>query len=138
MLMAEFLTAIRHELPVKVFINNNAEYGQILWEQMVLGYPEFGVGHEQYSHFAPWAEASGGRASGSNDVGDVEPAVTEAFAHPGPALVDVPTNPDEPPMPAKVTYEQAKKFAQAFLRGQPHKATIASTIFRDKISELRS
>jgi pyruvate dehydrogenase (quinone)/pyruvate oxidase len=30
------------------------------------------------------------------------------------------------------------KFAQAFLRGQPHKATIASTIFKDKIAELRS
>ena len=36
-------------------------------------------------------------------------------------------------MPAKVGFEQAKKFAQAFLRGQPHKAAIASTIFRDKI-----
>ena len=41
-------------------------------------------------------------------------------------------------MPRKVTHEQAKKFAEAFLRGQPHKATIASTIFRDKLSELRS
>ena len=45
MLMAEFLTAVRHQLPVKVFINNNGAYGQILWEQMVLGYPEFGVRH---------------------------------------------------------------------------------------------
>jgi pyruvate dehydrogenase (quinone)/pyruvate oxidase len=53
-------------------------------------------------------------------------------------LLDVRVNPDEPPMPGKVTYEQAKKFATAFLRGQPHKATIASTLFRDKISELRS
>jgi pyruvate dehydrogenase (quinone) len=40
--------------------------------------------------------------------------------------------------PGKVEYEQAKKFAQAFLRGQPHKATIATTLFRDKIEKLRS
>jgi thiamine pyrophosphate-dependent acetolactate synthase large subunit-like protein len=35
-------------------------------------------------------------------------------------------------------YEQAKKFAEAFLRGQPHKATIATTLFKDKIQQLRS
>ncbi len=34
-------------------------------------------------------------------------------------------------------YEQAKKFAQAFLRGQPRKATIATTLFRDKIDQLK-
>jgi len=39
MLMAEFLTAIQHKLPIKVVINNNNSLGQILWEQMVLGYP---------------------------------------------------------------------------------------------------
>jgi pyruvate dehydrogenase (quinone) len=138
MLMAEFLTAIRHELPVKVFINNNAEYGQILWEQMVLGYPEFGVRHRSTANFAAFATANGAKGIRVERSGDVEVAVKEAFAHPGPVLVDVLTNPDEPPMPPKVSYEQAKKFAQAFVRGQPHKATIASTIFRDKISELRS
>ncbi len=43
MLMAEFDTACRYELPIKVVINNNTSLGQILWEQMVLGYPEYGV-----------------------------------------------------------------------------------------------
>jgi pyruvate dehydrogenase (quinone)/pyruvate oxidase len=41
-------------------------------------------------------------------------------------------------MPGKVSRKQALKFAEAFLKGQPHKATIASTLFRDKLSELRS
>jgi hypothetical protein len=44
----------------------------------------------------------------------------------------------DPPLPGKVEYEQAKKFAEAFLRGQPRKATIATTLFRDKISQLKS
>ena len=69
---------------------------------------------------------------------ELEDAVGEALAYPGAALVDVVVNPDEPPMPPKVTYEQAKGFAQAFLKGQPHRATIASTLFRDKIAQLRS
>jgi len=73
-----------------------------------------------------------------DDPADLEAAVRSALAHDGPALVDVRVNPHEPPMPGKVSYEQAKKFAEAFLRGQPHKASIATTLFRDKIQELRS
>jgi pyruvate dehydrogenase (quinone)/pyruvate oxidase len=104
---------------------------------MVLGYPEFGVRFQQYSSYAPWAEACGGLGILVEKPGDLESAVKAAFAHPGPALVDVRVNPDEPPMPGKVTRHQAVKFAEAFLKGQPHKATIASTLFRDKISELK-
>jgi pyruvate dehydrogenase (quinone)/pyruvate oxidase len=51
--------------------------------------------------------------------------------------VDVDVNPDEPPLPGKVEYQQAKKFAEAFVRGQPRKATIATTLFRDKIEQLK-
>ncbi|HSH60115.1 MAG TPA: thiamine pyrophosphate-dependent enzyme, partial [Acidimicrobiales bacterium] len=43
MLMAEFLAAARHQVPITVVVNNNGLYGQILWEQMVLGYSEYGV-----------------------------------------------------------------------------------------------
>ena len=65
-------------------------------------------------------------------------AIQQALSFDGPALVDVDVNPDEPPMPGKVEYEQAKKFAEAFLKGQPHRSTIATTLFRDKIQQLRS
>lgn len=47
-------------------------------------------------------------------------------------------NPDEPPLPGKVEYQQAKKFAQAFLKGQPRRATIATTLFSGKIEQLKS
>ncbi len=138
MLMAEFDTAVRYRLPIKVIINNNASLGQILWEQMVLGYPEFGVRFEQQLDFAPWAESCGGRGIKVAKADELGQAISEAFAFPGPALVDVDVNPDEPPMPGKVSYQQAKAFAQAFMRGQPRKATIATTLFRDKLRELRS
>jgi pyruvate dehydrogenase (quinone)/pyruvate oxidase len=137
MLMAEFDTACRYGLPIKVFVNNNASLGQILWEQMVLGFPEFGVRFQRDLNFAPFAESCGGLGVRVEKAADVEGAVQQALAHPGPALVDVLVNPDEPPMPGKVTYEQAKGFAQAFLRGQPRRATIASTLFRDKLDQLK-
>jgi hypothetical protein len=68
---------------------------------------------------------------------DVDESVAKALAHDGPALVDCIVNPDEPPMPAKVSYEQAKGFTEAFLRGQPRRSSIAATIARSKIAQLR-
>ena len=63
MLMAEFITAVKHELPVKIVINNNNSLGQILWEQMVLGYPEHGVRYQSRSPTTPpWPPPNGGSA----------------------------------------------------------------------------
>jgi pyruvate dehydrogenase (quinone) len=137
MLMAEFHTAAWHRLPIKVVVCNNGLLGQILWEQMALGYPEYGVRFPTHMDFAPWAESCGGLGIRIEKVGDLEPAMREFLAHEGPALLDVVVNADEPPMPAKVTYDQAKKFAESFLRGQPRKAAIASTLFRDKLDQLK-
>jgi pyruvate dehydrogenase (quinone) len=139
MLMAEFITAVKHELPVKVVINNNNSLGQILWEQMVLGYPEHGVRHpEPFVDYAAFATANGAFGLKVERPSEVRTAVRTALEFDGPALVDVNVNPDEPPLPGKVEYQQAKKFAEAFLRGQPRKATIATTLFRDKIEQLKS
>jgi pyruvate dehydrogenase (quinone)/pyruvate oxidase len=138
MLMAEFLTAIQHRLPVKIVINNNNSLGQILWEQMILGYPEHGVRYPQPPvNYAALAAANGALGIKVEQAAGVRGAVQQILAHDGPALLDVNVNPDEPPLPGKVEYEQAKKFAEAFLRGQPHKATIATTLFKDKISQLK-
>ena len=136
MLMAEFHTASWQDLPVKVIVNNNGLLGQILWEQMALGYPEVGVRWPAMD-FAPWAQACGGLGIRVEKPGDVEPAIEEALAYAGPALVDVMVNPDEPPMPAKIHYDEAKKFLQSFLKGTPRRATIASTLFRDKLDQLK-
>ena len=136
--MGEFLTAAEHRLPIKVFINNNGALAQIMWEQMVLGYPEFGVRRRFPADFAPWAQACGGFGARVDKAADLEGVIQAAFAFDGPALVDVMVNPDEPPMPASISYDQAKGFFEAFLRGQPRKGRIATTLFRDKLKELSS
>lgn len=138
MLMAEFMTAVRYELPIKVVVVNNGLLGQILWEQMALGYPEHGVRWEKRFDFAPWATSCGGLGISVEDPADVRSALQRAFDHPGPALVDVIVNADEPPMPPKVSYEQAKGFAEAFLKGQFRRTSLTSTLFRDKLDELKS
>jgi pyruvate dehydrogenase (quinone) len=138
MLMAEFHTACRYGLPVKVVINNNNSLGQILWEQMVLGYPEHGVRFgEPLPDYAAWARGAGGHGVHVAKAAELPEAIATALAHDGPALVDVAVDPNEPPLPGKVSYEQATKFAKAFLRGQPHKAAIATTLFKDRIQQLK-
>jgi pyruvate dehydrogenase (quinone)/pyruvate oxidase len=138
MLMAEFHTAVWHNLPVKVVINNNSALGQILWEQMVLGYPEHGVRFgAPVPDYAAWARAAGGHGVRVEQASALPDALREAFAYDGPALVDVAVDPNEPPMPGRISYDQAKKFATAFLHGQPHKAAIATTLFKDRIQQMR-
>jgi Thiamine pyrophosphate enzyme, C-terminal TPP binding domain len=87
--------------------------------------------------FAAWATAYGGYGAKVREPGELPTALSTALAHDGPALVDVDVDPHEPPLPGKVSYEQAKGFAQSWLRGQPHKAATASTMFKDRISGMR-
>jgi pyruvate dehydrogenase (quinone) len=137
MLMADFLTAVRHELPIKMVVNNNNSYGQILWEQMILGYPEYAVRHKgPEADFAAWARSCGAYGVKVTEPGKVEEAIAGLLAHPGPGIVDCDVNPNEPPMPGKIEYKQAKAFTEAFLRGQPHKVATMATIARDKINQL--
>jgi pyruvate dehydrogenase (quinone) len=138
MLMAELETAVRYALPIKVIVNNNAALGQIEWEQVVLGYPEYGVRYDHRIDFAAIAQACGALGSTVERAGDLEAAVRAALDHPGPALVDCRVNPHEPPLPGKIEFTQAKGFAEAFLRGQPDKLATARTLIKDQVDKLRS
>jgi pyruvate dehydrogenase (quinone)/pyruvate oxidase len=63
MLMAEFATACKYNLPIKVVVIKNNTLGQIKWEQMVfLGNPEYGVELHPIN-FSMFAEACGGTPS---------------------------------------------------------------------------
>ena len=137
MLMAELDTAVRYDLPVKVVVNNNAALGQIEWEQVVLGYPEYGVRYDRSIDFAQVAQACGASGVRVEQAGDLEAAVRAALDHPGPALVDCVVNPHEPPLPGKIEFKQAKGFAEAFLRGQPDRLATARTLIRDQVDKLR-
>jgi pyruvate dehydrogenase (quinone) len=137
MLMAELDTAARYDLPITVVVNNNASLGQIEWEQVVLGYPEYGVRFERSIDFAQVAQACGASGVRVEEAGDLEAAVRAALGYPGPALVDCIVNPHEPPLPGKIEFKQAKGFAEAFLRGQPDKLATARTLIKDQVDKRR-
>jgi pyruvate dehydrogenase (quinone)/pyruvate oxidase len=136
MLMADFLTAVKYELPIVVVIIKNNTLGQIKWEQIVfLGNPEYGV-ELTNPDFAKYAEICGGVGFTVDQPEQIRPALQQAFAASKPAIVEVVVDPFEPPMPPKVTLKQATKFAEALIKGEPNGHKIALTLFRDKLNEL--
>ncbi len=62
--------------------------------------------------------------------------VEEALATPGPVVVDGIVDPNEPPLPASVTMEQATNFMKSLARGTDDRAEILKTVVKDKIREL--
>jgi pyruvate dehydrogenase (quinone) len=136
MLMAEFATAVKHRLPIKVVIVKNNHLGMIKWEQMVfLGNPEYGV-ELQPIDFVKVAEACGGIGFHIEDPADCGRILDQALGTPGPVLVEAVVDPFEPPMPPKITLDQATKFAQSLARGEPNRERIALTAIADKVREL--
>ncbi len=136
MLMGEFLTAVKYDLPIVVVIVKNNVFGQIKWEQIAfLGNPQYGV-ELHNPDFARLAEACGGMGITVERPKDIRSALQKAMRAGRPAIVEVVVDPNEPPMPPKVTAEQALHFATALARGQPQRGRIALTLFRDKVHEL--
>ncbi|HEY6959269.1 MAG TPA: thiamine pyrophosphate-dependent enzyme [Candidatus Limnocylindria bacterium] len=136
MLMAEFATAVKYELPIKVVVMRNNTLGQIKWEQMVfLGNPEYGCDLNPID-FAKFAEACGGTGFHVEDPKDCRATLEAALAAKGPVIVDAVIDPFEPPMPGKVTLDQAKKMAESLVRGEPDRERIAKTILEDRLREI--
>jgi pyruvate dehydrogenase (quinone) len=93
-LMAEFLTAMEYDLPVKVVVNNtSAQRGQVQAEAR-------GGRTRAPASLAAWAAACGALGLRVERAAEVEDAVGQALKHDGPALVDVVVDPGEVPRPA--------------------------------------
>ncbi len=136
MLMCELATLVKYKLRVCVIVIKNNVLGQIKWEQMILeGNPEFGV-ELQPIDFAKAAEAFGLRGYTINRPEEAEGVLKAALDHDGPTLVQAVVDPNEPPMPGKITTEQAYKFVKSLARGQKDAMKIIKDVGEDKIREV--
>jgi pyruvate dehydrogenase (quinone)/pyruvate oxidase len=136
MLMAELSTCVKYQLPVKIVVIKNNVLGQIKWEQMVfLGNPQYGVELEPIDH-VKLAEACGASGFSITDPADCGRIMEQALSTPGPVIIEANVDPNEPPLPPKITRDQAVKFAQSLLRGEPNREKIALTALSDTVREL--
>ena len=136
MLMGEVATLVKYNLPVKVVVIKNNVLGQIKWEQLVLSAnPQFGV-ELQPIDFAAYAKACGAAGYCIERPGEAEAILREALAYPGPAVIEAVVDPNEPPMPGKITTEQAVHFAEALAKGEKDRFDIIKTVLADKVREV--
>lgn len=135
MLMGDFVTCVQYNLPIKVLVIKNNVLGLIKWEQMVyLGNPQYGVEFAPID-FVKVAEACGARGVHIEDPRRCREQLAEAMNIDGPAIIEALVDPNEPPLPPKITPEQAKHFAEALARGQANRERIGLTLFRNVIEE---
>ncbi|MGH9414982.1 MAG: thiamine pyrophosphate-dependent enzyme [Terriglobales bacterium] len=138
MLMGEFATAVKYNLPLTVVVIKNNTLGQIKWEQMVfLGNPEYQCELHPID-FAAYARACGGLGTTVDDPRQLRTVLEQALRSPKPHLVECITDQFEPPMPAEATPKQGLHLAEALARGEPSRERIALTLFRDKIRDFKA
>ena len=90
--MGDFLTALKYQLLVKVFLINNKSLGMIKQEQKVEGYPNSQT--ELYDFdFAKYAEHSGGLGIKVTEPSLLEAAVNEALSSNKTTIVDIDSDP---------------------------------------------
>lgn len=115
MLMQDFLTLVKYELPVTVIVFNNAKLQLIQLEQETRGYPE----HKTDLHnpdYAAFAKNCGGLGFSVKDSSELPAALDKAFGSKQPCVIDVAIKPDELIMPPKINLSQAWHFSLAKVR----------------------
>jgi pyruvate dehydrogenase (quinone) len=109
MLLGELLTVALHDLPVKIVAFNNSSLGMVKLEMLVDGFPDFGTDHAPVN-YAAIAQAAGIHAVRIEQPTEIRPGLQDALAHPGPALVDLVTDPNALSIPPHLTASEVKGF----------------------------
>lgn len=115
MMFGELLTLIQNRLPVKVIVFNNSSLNFVELEMKAAGIVNFGTDLLS-ADFAAIAQAVGLFGRRVEQPSDLERALVDAFAHDGPALIDVVTARQELSIPPAITVEQAKGFSLYAIR----------------------
>jgi pyruvate dehydrogenase (quinone) len=124
--------------PLVVLVLNNGDLNQVTWEQRVLA----GEAKLESSQslpafdFAAYARQLGLEGIRVERPEDVGPAWDRALAAGVPAVLDVVTDPEVPPLPPHIRLEHAKGMASALLHGDPESGRIVRQSLREKLKDL--
>ncbi len=141
--MAELITVSKywrdwadHRFIICVF--NNEDLNQVTWEQRVMeGDPKFeasqGIPNVPYHRFAELIGLKGLFVDRPENLG---PAWDEALASDRPVLLEVKTDPEVPPMPPHITFDQVKKLTTTLIKGDPNQEGVIRGTVRQVLSSV--
>ncbi len=121
-----------------ILVLHNDDLNQVTWEQRVMsGDPKLEVSQVlpdfPYARYAELLGLKGIRVDSPDAVG---PAWDEALAHQGPVLLEAITDPEVPPLPPHIRFEQASKLSRALLAGEPATGAILKESIKGKLQEF--
>ena len=109
-----------------VCVFDNEDLNQVTWEQRVMeGDPKFDAS-QQIPNVAyhAFAELIGLKGIYVDDPEALGAAWDEALAADRPVVLNVKTDPEVPPLPPHITFDQAVKLSKALAKGDPHEANV--------------
>ncbi len=121
-----------------VLVLHNDDLNQVTWEQRVMsGDPRLEVSQElpdfPYARYAELLGIKGIRIDAPDQVAD---AWDEAFAHGGPVVIEAITDPEVPPLPPHIRFDQAVGLAKAIRGGDPATPRIVKQAIKGKVHEF--
>jgi pyruvate dehydrogenase (quinone) len=115
MLMGDLLSLRQLQAPVKVIVFKNDALAFVELEMKAAGVLDFATDLHN-PDFAKMAEAAGLLGLTAETADQVQPTLTKALAHDGPALVEVLVHRQELAMPPTISLEQATGFSLFMLK----------------------
>lgn len=141
--MAELITVAKywktwtdHRFIICVF--NNEDLNQVTWEQRVMeGDPKFEASQSipdvPYHRFAELIGLKGIFVDRPENLG---PAWDEALASDRPVLLEVKTDPEVPPLPPHLTFEQVKSLTMTLVKGDPNQSGVIGGVVKQVLSSV--
>jgi pyruvate dehydrogenase (quinone) len=121
-----------------VLVLNNRDLNQVTWEQRALeGDPKFEASQEipdfPYARYAELVGLKGVRVESPDEIAD---AWDEVLAAERPAVLEAVTDPEVPPLPPHITFEQARHFVLSVARGDRGRRAMIEQSFKAKLKEF--
>lgn len=110
MVMQDFLTAVKYELPIIVIILNNQEIGMIRFEQEELGNIPYEISLEDMD-YAAFAKACGGEGYQASNEAELIQALKATKRSTKPIIIDVAIQ-ERAPLPGKIEWDQALGYSK--------------------------
>ncbi|NJN17975.1 MAG: thiamine pyrophosphate-requiring protein [Oscillochloris sp.] len=106
-----------------VLVLNNGDLNQVTWEQRVLaGDPKFeDTQNVPRMDYAAYAELQGLRGISVKKPEEVATAWQRALAADRPVVIDAHVDPEVPPLPPHISFEQARAYAMSIIKGDPNR-----------------
>ena len=121
-----------------ILVLHNNDLNQVTWEQRVMaGDPKLEASQVLPDFaFARYAEVLGLKGIRVEKPEDVGPAWDDALSSDRPVVFEAITDPEVPPLPPHIKFEQAKKMAMTLAQGDPSAGRIVKQSLKGKLEEL--